>query len=920
MSFWRKVKTSLAVRAALVALMCAVPVWTAVKPFTNYVDNVIASLRFKALQRPASGDVVFVAIDKKSLDAVGVWPWPRGIHSEIIDRLTAAGARDVFLDIDFSNPASAKEDEKLRLSLIAAGGGTVLPVFRQHESAVPGSSTSVTRPIPALASNAWLAFANVELAESGLITTFKMADRLDGRVTQSVPAVLAQVDDTAGTYLIDYSIDPSTIPTFSASELLDGTVPPSVFADKAVVVGAYATELKDVYPVPMYGPLAGPLIHILATETILQHRLASGVDPTIPELLLAAALIGLAIAFRVYGPVTFFATAVIIISAMETIAFIVQANDAYALRTANSWLLVGLSLLLALSERSNFAHVRSRIAVADFQTSKNTLQSIIADSNDVVLVFDENLRVLDRSASADDLDLEHEEGNDHRHTIPSALMRHVEEAVHRFRAGHSPTYSVSADFEVVRGGFEARFEASITISRSERLDDRGEQIYGFMGSVIARDVTVRRKYEADLLRISQVDELTGLLNRREFINRLQSMIEPQVVVAVGLHRFPELSATLGRPACDQLLRAIAGRLSSVSRVSHLGRVDGDCFAMSLSLPTRDFHEIQAEAVLRQFALPFEADGSEIYVDARLGIALFDDIRLPAASAVDHAEAALIDARSNPNSNWIVYDEKRAQDQLRARKLEQAMRSSLRRDEFFLAYQPQVDLATGRMVGAEALMRWRHPDFGLVSPGEFIPVAESSGVVCDLGTWALQNACATAMTWPPHMTVAVNVSPIQFAKTDMVAEVKRALAESGLAAHRLHLEITESAFLDGTERLLGVISQLRSLGVCIALDDFGTGYSSLSYMSGFPLDKLKIDQSFVRKLTTDHQSLLIVKAVISLAQGLGLKLVAEGIENEEERRILAELQCEEGQGYLFGRPQSAGEIMQQLAIRNVNEAA
>ncbi|WP_313199564.1 EAL domain-containing protein [Rhizobium sp.] len=920
MRFWRKVKTSLAVRAALVALMCAVPVWTAVKPFTDYVDNVIASLRFKALQRPASGDVVFVAIDKKSLDAIGVWPWPRGIHSEIIDRLAAAGARDVFLDIDFSSPSSVPEDEKLRLSLIAAGGSTVLPVFRQHESAVAGSATSVTRPISALASNAWLAFANVELAESGLIATFKMADLLDGRVTQSVPAVLAQVDETSGTYLIDYSIDPSTIPTFSASDLLDGTVPLSVFADKAVVVGAYATELKDAYPVPMYGPLAGPLIHILATETILQHRLASGVDQTLPELVLAAALIGIAIGFRVYRPVAFIATAVILITAMETVAFVIQANDAYAVRTANGWILLGLSLLLALSERSNFAHVRSRIAVADYQTSKITLQSIIADSNDVVLVFDENLCVLDRSASADDLDSEHEDGNDHRLTIPSALMPHVEDAVLRFRAGSAPTYSVSTDFEVDRGGFEARFEASITISRSERLNDSGEQINGFIGSVIARDVTARRKYEADLLRISQVDELTGLLNRREFINRLQSMIEPQVVVAVGLHRFPELSATLGRPACDQLLRAIASRLSSVSLVSHLGRVNGDCFVMSLSLPTGDFHEMQAEAILRQFALPFEADGSEIYVDARLGISLFDDIRLTAAFAVDHAETALIDARSNPSSNWIIYAEKRAQDQLRARKLEQAMRASLRQDEFFLAYQPQVDLATGQMVGAETLMRWRHPDFGLVSPGEFIPVAESSGVVCDLGTWALRNACTTAMTWPPHMTVAVNVSPIQFAKTDILAEVKRALAESGLAAHRLHLEITESAFLDGTERLLGVISQLRSLGVCIALDDFGTGYSSLSYMAGFPLDKLKIDQSFVRKLTTDHQSFLIVKAVTSLAHGLGLKLVAEGIEKEEERRILAELKCEEGQGYLFGRPQSAEEIMQQLASLNNTEAA
>ncbi len=920
MNFWRKIKTSLTVRAALVVLMFAVPVWTAVKPFTDYVDNVIAGLRFKALQRPASGDVVFVAIDKKSLDAIGVWPWPRSVHSKIIDRLAAAGARDVFIDIDFSSPSSAPEDEKLRLSLIAAGGGTVLPVFRQHDSAVAGSATSVTRPIAAFASNAWLAFANVELAESRLITTFKIADQLDGKVTQSVPAVLAQVDDTAGTYFIDYSIDPSTIPTFSASDLVDGTVPPGVFADKAVVVGAYATELKDVYPVPVYGHVAGPQIHILATETILQHRLASVVAQTIPECVLAAVLIGLAFTFRVYRPVVFVTTTFTLIAAFEIVAFVIQLNEAYVIRTGTSWVLLGISLLLALSERSNFTHIRGRIALADSQASRRTLHSVIADSNDVVLVFDENLFVVDRSASAASLDPEHLDGVEHRHSIPNVLISHVEQAVLRFRAQHAPTYSVSTDFEVNCRSLRTRFEASITISHSERLDHRGERVDGFIGSVIARDVTARRKYEEDLVRISQVDELTGLLNRREFINRLQCMVEPQLVVAIGLHRFPELSASLGRVASDELLRAIAKRLSGVSPVSHLSRVDSDCFVMSLSLPTGAFDKMHAEAILRQFARPFEADGSEIYVDARLGISIFDDNRLLAASAVDHAEIALIDAGANPNSNWMVYDQKLAQDQLRARKLEQAMRTSLRRDEFFLAYQPQVDLATGRIVGAEALMRWRHPEFGLVSPGEFIPVAESSGVVCDLGTWALQTACATAMKWPSHMTVAVNVSPIQFAKTDILAEVKRALAESGLAAHRLHLEITESAFLDGTERLLGVILQLRNLGVCIALDDFGTGYSSLSYMSGFPLDKLKIDQSFVRKLTTDRQSLLIVTAVISLAQALGLKLVAEGIENEEERRILANLQCEEGQGYLFGKPQSAEEIMQQLAIGNVTEAA
>lgn len=918
MSFFGKVRVSLVVRAALISLMCAVPLSPAIKPFTTYLDDVVSSLRFKGLQRPASGNVVFVAIDKKSLDAIGVWPWPRGIHAEILERLAAAGARDVFLDIDFSNASSPTEDNKLGQALLSAGGATVLPIFKQHESAVAGSPTSVTRPISSFASNAWLAFANVELAEGGLIKTFKMADELDGSLTQSVPAVLAQIEDTSGTYLIDYSIDPSTIPTFSASDLISGTLAPSVFADKTVVVGAYATELKDVYPVPLYGPVAGPLIHILATETILHHRLASEVDQTIPELLIAVVLIGLAIGCRSYRPIFFLAAAFTLISAMETVAFIIQSNDAYVIRTGNSWILLGVSLLLALSERSNFTFLRGRIAVADYRTSKNTLRSIISNSEDVVLIFDENLVILDRSASADAI--YSEDDDEHKSAVPRSLKRHVEDTISSFKAAGKPVHSVSVELGTKRGNLEATYDASITVSRSERVAESGEQHVGFVGSIIARNVTTRRRYEAELLRISQYDDLTGLLTRREFINRLQSMGAPQLVVAIGLHRFEQLSATMGRPACDQLLRAVATRLLSVVHVSILSRLDSDSFVLALPLPTSGFDYIQAEATLRLFADPFETDGSEIYVEARLGISVFDGSTFPAPSALEQAESALIDARANSASNWMLYDERRAQDQLRARKLEHAMRASLEREEFFLAYQPQVDLATGQIVGAEALMRWRHPEFGLVSPGEFIPVAESSGVICDLGIWALQGACRAASSWPPTTTVAVNVSPIQFAKTDLVAEVKNALAKSGLTADRLHLEITESAFLDGTERLLDVITQLRRLGVRIALDDFGTGYSSLSYMAGFPLDKLKIDQSFVRRLTTDHHSLLIVKAVVSLAQGLGLRLVAEGIETEEERQILAELRCEEGQGYLFGKPQSAESIAQQLAKADTTKAA
>jgi len=298
----------------------------------------------------------------------------------------------------------------------------------------------------------------------------------------------------------------------------------------------------------------------------------------------------------------------------------------------------------------------------------------------------------------------------------------------------------------------------------------------------------------------------------------------------------------------------------------------------------------------------------IHVAARLGICTSAARNGDADIWIQHAEIALDDAKRVAGSGWRAHDPVTALRQHQSRLLERQMRAALDRLEFFLLYQPQVDLKTGKLVGAEALLRWKHPEFGLVSPADFIPVAEASGFICDLGCWALAEACRAATEWPDRLNLAVNVSPIQFSRPELVAEVKAALATSGLAASRLHLEITESAFVDGSEQIMSVISELRALGIAVALDDFGTGYSSLSYMAGFPLDKLKIDQSFVRKIADDPKILAIVATVGSLAHGLGLKVVAEGIETETEWQMLAQMGCEEGQGYFFGKPQSSAALM------------
>jgi predicted signal transduction protein with EAL and GGDEF domain len=365
---------------------------------------------------------------------------------------------------------------------------------------------------------------------------------------------------------------------------------------------------------------------------------------------------------------------------------------------------------------------------------------------------------------------------------------------------------------------------------------------------------------------------------------------------------------MGRDVGDDLLRAVADRLSSEHRIVSAGRLAGDVFAVAV--PVSEFASLEncADALVQLFETTLEIGGRKIHLGVRVGIChktRVDHVQ----TWVEHAEQALDTAKAVAGSGWRAYEPASAARQQKSRELEHAMRASFQQNEFFLLYQPQVDLRSGAFVGAEALLRWQHPEQGLISPAVFVPVAEANGFIEELGRWALAAACREAAQWPDGLSVAVNVAPLQMIQGDLVADVKHA---SGLTASRLTLEITESAAVDQGGSAIMIMSELREMGVRIALDDFGTGYSSLSYMTGFPLDKLKIDQSFVRRMGSDNQSLAIVQMVKALAESLKLDVVAEGIEGEEERQLLSKMGCEFGQGYFFGKPQTSTAFLSSLS--------
>nr|WP_260691322.1 EAL domain-containing protein [Rhizobium leguminosarum] len=877
--------------------MLALPLTAANVGIFQAFNNSLFAKRFEWAPRQASGNVIFVAIDKHSLDAVGTWPWPRSIYAALLDKLIGSGARDIFLDVDFSAFSSKHEDDRLAAALERAGGGVLLPVFRQQETA-SSSQTEVTRPIPQFLENAWPVFANVAMDADGVVRRFDLGSQLDGNRTQSAASAVGRIDSSSGSLLIDYSIRPETVPTISLSEVLNGSVPAEVMRDRSVVVGASATELKDIFPVPVYGAIAGPLIHVLAAETLLQNRFLRIFNQAPLELLFAVLLIVLVICGRSTGIMTMAAAGLTTVIVGEIGAFLLQRQYGLLVGTAVPWSMILLAWMLALNERVDLGQMLVAMANREARNTRRLMRRIIADSSDGVVAFDGDLRIVEASESAKAL-LRVDVGTLLLDGTDTAMIGILQRLVSEHDAEPNRIHTALADFTGSGGSHAAHYEASITISPTEQTTAARSR---FAGCLIIRDVTARREYEHRLKRLSERDDLTGLLNRREFASRLAA-IEGEVLVSVlDIERFSSLCATLGRDAGDELLKAVAARLGSAFADDLLARLDGDHFGIATF--TNDERRIEdfADSLLRLFEEPILLRGAVVPVSVRLGVARSGDAA-PGA-LLTAAESALDAVKASPGQRWSSFDPSTAVRQARSRRLERDMRDALQNRQFFLQFQPQIEFRSRRLVGAEALIRWNHPEFGLISPAEFIPIAESSGIICDIGRWTLFEACTEAAAWPGELSVAVNVSALQFEGSDVEADVRDALSCSGLPASRLCLELTESAFLDKGGASIAKMRALRDRGVVIALDDFGTGYSSMNYLADLPLDKLKIDQSFVRRMNGNPSIFEIVRAIVSLAHGLNLVVVAEGVETEVEAEALHRLGCETGQGYLFGRPDEA----------------
>jgi diguanylate cyclase (GGDEF)-like protein len=501
----------------------------------------------------------------------------------------------------------------------------------------------------------------------------------------------------------------------------------------------------------------------------------------------------------------------------------------------------------------------------------------------------------------------------------------------------APPIGASSDDVLRQAGLEMLIDAArdgtVQSIACELPDGRG---IGVSQSPVAgggwvatyEDVTERRAAEARLFHMARHDQLTGLPNRLYFAEHMRAVFagpRPEREIAllcIDLDRFKMVNDTLGHPAGDALLLEAGDRLRACAGPGALVvRLGGDEFAIVLGGATPGGAPLSAaesqpqaatalaERIVTALAAPFDLQGQRVSVGGSVGIAIGSETLNNAEALLKSADLALYRAKSEGRGVWRFFEADMDLRMQARRELERDLREAVAQEQFEVFYQPLMQGSTG-ISGFEALVRWRHPERGLVSPNDFIPLAEEVGLIPVIGRWVLQRACADAAKWPAQLKVAVNLSPSQF-RGNLAGEVEAALATSGLAPGLLELEITESIMLADEEQVLATLHKIRALGVRIAMDDFGTGYSSLGYLRRFPFDKIKIDQSFVRNMTDRDDCLAIVRAVIGLGRSLGMAVNAEGVETRDQLDALMGEGCLELQGYYFSKPKPAAEVLDML---------
>ncbi|MDA0229150.1 MAG: EAL domain-containing protein [Proteobacteria bacterium] len=873
------------------------------------IERELVDTRFRVVTRPATGDLVIVMIDPRSISELRTWPWPRNFHAEIVEILLKAGARRVAFDVEFGAPSTPEADRRFAQALAAAKEKVVLPVFAQIQSSADGSNLVLSGPLRAFARHVQVASINTRPAEDGMIRRMTVRQPWANRTVPTMSVRLAGREEAPfEMFNIDYGIDRHSIPRISYVDVLRGRFDPEEIAGKQFLIGATAIELGDQMPVPIAKSVPGVFVQGLAFESLAQDRALQGIGtaPVLALVFFVAALFG-----GIYSALSWRrALALTLAGSIFMLLMSTGVQAVWPVLLDSSPVILVLILLFAYSvvRRVDQQAFRLLLQGSELRRTNAMMKSVVDNTFDGIVIIKQKGSIRTANAAVARIF-----GYGEDELIDQELSLLIPEITQDNDAPLESILLVDAGPRELGGQRKDGSSFSLELTVTEMNFDDEQMFVG-----IVRDVTERKIYQDKLEYQAVHDALTGLPNRALLNDRLEHDLhlakrenKPLAILPLDLDCFKEVNDTLGHHIGDLLLKMVAERLTVPLRdTDTIARFGGDEFAILLPAVS-DQYQAQAVArrIIESLKSPFLLDKIELEVGVSVGIAMYPEHAETPARLIQAADVAMYMAKK-AGTGLAEYDADKDRSSVRQLTVTGDLRQAIEGNELAIVFQPKIDLATGRAAGGEVLSRWVHPEHGFISPDEFIELAEQTGLIRSLTVWMFNTALRSLSEWQRlglGMAMSVNISARNLHERDLPEVIEGLVNEWKIDREFLTLEITESAIMIDPEQAMSTIQRLDELGMRLSIDDFGTGYSSLSYLKRLPVDELKIDKTFVMNMTEDKSDEVIVRSTIDLAHNLGLKVVAEGVEEAAHAKRLKELGCELGQGYYFARPMPIAEF-------------